>query len=64
MNQELAGTAEIGLSRMPVSTTNRLKSEEERLVKRLEEVREAIAALEANPEIQAAIDAISKLGHF
>lgn len=64
MNQGLARVGECEASLMPVSTTDRLKSEEERLEKRLGEVREAITALEANPEIQAAIDAISKLGHF
>ena len=49
---------------MPTSTTDRLKGEKERLEQRLDAVNEAIAALEANPEIQNAIDAISKLGHF
>jgi len=49
---------------MPTSTTERLKGEKERLEQRLEAVNEAIGALEANPEIQNAIDAISKLGHF
>jgi hypothetical protein len=58
----LVGQAEIGL--MPISTTDRLKGEKERLEQRLEAVNQAIAALKANPEIQNAIDAISKLGYF
>ena len=49
---------------MPASTTDRLNGEKERLEQRLDAVNEALAALEANPEIQNAIDAISKLGHF
>ena len=57
-----AGQAETQL--MPTSTTDRLKSEKERLEQRLEAVDHAIATLEANPEIQNALDAISKLGHF
>ncbi len=57
-----AGQCETAL--MPISTTDRLKGEKERLEQRLEAVNEAISALERNPEIQNAIDAISKLGHF
>lgn len=60
--QGLVGSAELGL--MPISTTDRLKGEKERLEQRLEAVNQAISALESNPEIQNAIDAISKLGHF
>ena len=57
-----AGQCEVGLT--AVSTTDRLKGEKERLEQRLDAVNEAIAALEHNPQIQNAIDAISKLGHF
>ena len=62
MAQGLVGSAELGL--MPTSTTDRLKGEKERLEQRLAAVNEAIEALARNPEIQNAIDAISKLGHF
>ena len=55
--------AECEPSRMQ-STTERLHYERERLQARLKEVDSAIEAIEANPEIQKAIDAISKLGHF
>jgi len=57
-----AGQCETAL--MPTSTTDRLNSEKERLEQRLVAVNEAIEALKRNPEIQNAIDAISKLGHF
>lgn len=57
-----AGRCETEL--MPTSTTDRLNNEKERLEQRLEAVNAAIEALESNPEIQNAIDAISKLGHF
>ena len=49
---------------MPTSTTDRLEGEKDRLEQRLKAVNEAITALESNPEIQNAIDALSKLGHF
>ena len=63
MNQGLvAGQCETSL--MPTSTTDRLASERERLQERLAAVNDAIHALEANQEVQKAIDAISKLGHF
>ena len=64
MTQGLVQTEPCEASLMPISTTDRLKGEKERLERRLTAVNEAIVALEANPEIQAAIDAISKLGHF
>ena len=66
MNNALAraGSADCEAQLMPTSTTDRLKGEKERLEQRLAAVDEAIGALEANPEIQNAIDAISKLGHF
>ena len=61
--RSIAGQAEV-VGLMPTSTTDRLKGEKERLEQRLDAVNEAISALEKNPEIQNAIDAISKLGHF
>ena len=64
MNQGLIAAGDCERQLMPTSTTDRLQSEKERLEQRLAAVNEAIAALESNPEIQAAIDAISKLGHF
>jgi len=62
--QGLIGAGQCETALMPTSTTDRLNSEKERLEQRLEAVNEAISALERNPEIQNAIDAISKLGHF
>jgi len=62
MNHAITCDAEDRL--MPTSTTDRLKVEKNHLEQRLNAVNEAIEALEKNPEIQAAIDAISKLGHF
>ena len=65
MNQGLIAAGSTGETLlMPTSTTDRLQSEKERLEQRLNQVNQAIAALEQNPEIQNAIDAISKLGHF
>ena len=62
--QGLVATGQCETALMPTSTTDRLNSEKERLEQRLVAVNEAIEALERNPEIQNAIDAISKLGHF
>jgi len=62
-NQGLVG-ADCARELMPTSTTDRLRSEKDRLEQRLEQVNKAIEALESSPEIQRAIDAISKLGHF
>ncbi len=64
MQGNLIATEDCGKQLMPTSTTDRLKGEKERLEQRLDAVNEAITALEVNPEIQTAIDAISKLGHF
>ncbi len=63
-SQGLISAGQCETSIMPISTTDRLSSEKERLEQRLEAVDAAISALESNPEIQNAIDAISKLGHF
>jgi len=63
-SQGLVAAGQCETQLMPTSTTDRLNSEKERLEQRLEAVNEAIAALQANPEIQNVIDAISKLGHF
>ena len=61
---ELALSSAGQIDSKPTSTTDRLHSERARLEERLEAVNQAIMALESNPEIQAAIDSISKLGHF
>lgn len=50
-------------AQMP-SVTTRLLDERSRLKARLEAVEAAIDALEDNPNLQIAMDAISKLGHF
>ncbi len=48
----------------PMPLSHRLKSEKERLERRLSEVNDAIDALQANPAIADAIEKLSKLGHF
>lgn len=45
-----------------LTITEQLQQREERLVLELADVRAAIAALNKSPEVQEAVDAISKLG--
>lgn len=46
------------------SLTARLAGEKHRLEKRLSDVNAAIEAMNSNPGIREAVDAISKLGHI
>jgi CRP-like cAMP-binding protein len=52
-------------SRLTVPTlSERLQHRREDLEHQLKQTQEAIEALESSPEVQRAVDAIAKLGHF
>ena len=51
-------------SAFPQTMTDRLRTMKKDLEDKLEQVNEALAALESNPEVARTVDAISKLGHF
>ena len=48
----------------PRSLTERITDEKAKLEARLEEINTVLESLEANPETQAVMDAIARLGHF
>ena len=48
----------------PQTLLERLNSEKESLEKRLADVNDALAALDANPAVADALEKISKIGHF
>ena len=48
----------------PPSITARLKSQKEVLEQQLAKVNGALSALEGNPELQKAVDAISRVGNY
>lgn len=54
----------IGGTVIPQSITDRLKDEKLRLEDRLQQLNEAIKALDDNPDVARTVNAISKLGHF
>lgn len=53
--QELAG---------PLTMTQRLEARRDMLAAQLEQTEAALAALNDNPDVARAVDAIAKLGHF
>ena len=63
MDGDTAAGAAIGSLKRPTAT-ERLYDEKKHLEGRLKDVNEAIAAIEKNPDVQAAFDAIQKLGHI
>ena len=56
-------SASIGMLRN-VSLTERLKNQRNDLSKRVAELDSAIAAIEANPNVQEVLDALSKMGEI
>ena len=58
--RELQRGAVLGAHRS--SVIERLKDEEDRLVARLADIREALAALEVSPEVLRAVEALNKVG--
>ena len=52
----------LGTARMTV--TDRLRARRDQLAKELQEVNDALDAMESNPEAAKLVDTLSKLGHF
>jgi len=63
--QEAADCKSTGLiDARPRSLTKRITDEKAKLEARLEEINGVLESLEANPETQAVMDAVARLGHF
>lgn len=66
MNQEaqaVARSAGLGTI-LPQSLTQKLEAERKQLEERLTQVNDVLDELTKNPEAQALLDAVTKLGHF
>ena len=63
LQQQVAGPL-IGGTITPPTITERLRDQKKRLEIQLEQINEALAALDSNPEVARTVDAISKLGHL
>jgi hypothetical protein len=57
-------TKEVGCAIRQLTLTERLKEQRDHHAAKLEQLNAAIAALEANPQVQSVLDLIQKVSHL
>lgn len=62
--KEAAQIASGVIAPQPITMTERLRARRTMLRQQLDEVEQALSALESNEEVARVVDAISRLGHF
>ena len=66
MHEQVGTFAAMGGALAPetITMTDRLRARRDMLRQQLDDVEQALGALEGNEEVARVVDAISKLGHF